>query len=128
LLPATSGNLHLKQFERKNFVAKASVAIENYNLKSMPFAPGQSGNPAGRPRGSFNKRTRELESLIEQNGWKYPVRHFVEIYNNPSEPAERRDAAAREAAPYLEFKRGTLQLRFVEEAIKECSATMAITL
>lgn len=31
----------------------------------MPFQPGQSGNPAGRPRGSRNKKTIALESLVD---------------------------------------------------------------
>jgi uncharacterized protein DUF5681 len=31
----------------------------------MPFQNGQSGNPAGRPRGARNKRTLALESLME---------------------------------------------------------------
>ena len=31
----------------------------------MPFRPGQSGNPAGRPRGSRNKRTILAEKLLE---------------------------------------------------------------
>jgi hypothetical protein len=33
----------------------------------MPFQPGQSGNPAGRPRGARNKTTVLLEQLIEQD-------------------------------------------------------------
>jgi hypothetical protein len=33
----------------------------------MPFQPGQSGNPAGRPRGARNKTTVLLEQLLEGN-------------------------------------------------------------
>jgi Family of unknown function (DUF5681) len=31
----------------------------------MPFEPGQSGNPAGRPRGARNRRTVLIENLFE---------------------------------------------------------------
>ena len=31
----------------------------------MTFVPGQSGNPAGRPRGSRNKKTLMLEALLD---------------------------------------------------------------
>ena len=31
----------------------------------MTFLPGQSGNPAGRPRGARNKKTLALEALLE---------------------------------------------------------------
>ena len=31
----------------------------------MTFIPGQSGNPAGRPRGSRNKKTLVLEALLD---------------------------------------------------------------
>jgi len=32
----------------------------------MTFLPGQSGNPAGRPRGSRNKKTLMLEALLDE--------------------------------------------------------------
>jgi Family of unknown function (DUF5681) len=32
----------------------------------MTFLPGQSGNPAGRPRGSRNKKTLVLEALLDE--------------------------------------------------------------
>jgi uncharacterized protein DUF5681 len=31
----------------------------------MPFRPGQSGNPAGKPRGTRHKATRAMEVLLE---------------------------------------------------------------
>jgi hypothetical protein len=34
----------------------------------MPFQPGQSGNPAGRPRGARNKTTILAEALLERDG------------------------------------------------------------
>jgi hypothetical protein len=43
----------------------------------MPFQPGQSGNPAGRPRGARNKTTILLEELIERDGAAL-AHHFVE--------------------------------------------------
>ena len=33
----------------------------------MPFQPGQSGNPAGRPRGSRNKATVIVEKLLDDS-------------------------------------------------------------
>jgi Family of unknown function (DUF5681) len=33
----------------------------------MPFEPGQSGNPAGRPPGSRNKRKIMVEKLLDEN-------------------------------------------------------------
>ena len=43
----------------------------------MPFQPGQSGNPAGRPRGARNRTTVLLEALIESEG-EALTRHFIE--------------------------------------------------
>jgi hypothetical protein len=34
----------------------------------MPYAPGQSGNPAGRPIGSRNRKTLLVEALLEGDG------------------------------------------------------------
>jgi hypothetical protein len=42
---------------------RASTASKG--SEQMPFQPGQSGNPDGRPRGARNKRTIAVESLME---------------------------------------------------------------
>jgi Family of unknown function (DUF5681) len=36
--------------------------------RGRPFEPGQSGNPAGRPKGSRNRATRAIEALIDGEG------------------------------------------------------------
>src|SRR5947209_14911431 len=43
----------------------------------MPFQPGQSGNPAGRPRGARNKATVLFEELLEENG-EAVIRNLIE--------------------------------------------------
>jgi hypothetical protein len=45
--------------------------------KEMPFQPGQSGNPAGRPRGARNKATVLFEELLEGNG-EAVIRKIIE--------------------------------------------------
>src|SRR5262245_23750546 len=43
----------------------------------MPFQPGQSGNPAGRPLGARNKATVLMEQLVERDG-EALIHPFVE--------------------------------------------------
>jgi hypothetical protein len=42
----------------------------------MPFAPGHSGNPAGRPPGARNKRTLAVEKLMDESAEKIVRRVF----------------------------------------------------
>lgn len=41
----------------------------------MPFEKGESGNPAGRPKGSFNKTTKELRQMISD----FLMENFEEV-------------------------------------------------
>lgn len=61
----------------------------------MPFAPGQSGNPAGRPKGTYSGRTRALQIIddmlaqaenldalraaMQAEFQKNPVRFFMRV-------------------------------------------------
>jgi hypothetical protein len=44
----------------------------------MTFQPGQSGNPAGRPRGSRNRRTILAEQLFDQDAERF-TRKLIEL-------------------------------------------------
>jgi Family of unknown function (DUF5681) len=54
----------------------------------MPFAKGQSGNPAGRPVGSRNKFTREMDEALEQRG--LPVVEAIIHHAQEANPAAMR--------------------------------------
>jgi Family of unknown function (DUF5681) len=43
----------------------------------MPFVKGQSGNPAGRPRGARNRKTRIVEAMLDAED-KGLVRQVIE--------------------------------------------------
>jgi len=69
----------------------------------MPFQPGQSGNPAGRPRGSRNKKTLLLLALLRKVlgmgkvGGDPAMRRCVERILAP--PTPKRIAARRRRRP-----------------------------
>src|SRR5437660_330038 len=54
----------------------------------MTFVKGQSGNPAGRPIGSRNKRTLQMEALLEEEGTEF-------VKNLLARARQGSDAAAR---------------------------------
>jgi len=69
----------------------------------MPFQPGESGNPAGRPRGSRNKKTLLLEALLRKvlgmgrRSGDPGMRRLIERTLAPRPP--RKTAARRERRP-----------------------------
>jgi hypothetical protein len=54
--------------EVPNPLDAAPLDLAKPPARGRPFAPGKSGNPAGRPLGAKNKTTQFLESLVEGAG------------------------------------------------------------
>src|SRR5580704_7981636 len=54
----------------------------------MPFVKGQSGNPAGRPVGSHNKFTRDMQEALDRKG--LPVIDMIVEHAIDANPAAMR--------------------------------------
>jgi hypothetical protein len=53
------------RFERKGMLAKSAKFSQDQKTEiTGPFKPGQSGNPAGKPKGTLNKTTIALKQAI----------------------------------------------------------------
>jgi hypothetical protein len=74
--------------------------------RGRPFEPGQSGNPAGKPKGARNATTRLVETLFEGEAEDL-TRKAIELAKNGDGPILRlvleRLAPARKDAP-IEFE------------------------
>jgi hypothetical protein len=83
----------------------------------MPFQPGNSANPNGRPVGSRNKRTKELFDKLEARGDKDPIDFLSEIVTTHPDPQLRIQAAGL-LTPYKHSKQSPLPVpRYVEHPI-----------
>jgi hypothetical protein len=84
----------------------------------MPFVPGNSANPSGRPRGSHNKRTAEIYYGLQERGDLDPADYLSSIVTNPTKPDELRMQAANMLMPYMHSKAGVLPAKlFVKYTI-----------
>ncbi len=78
---------------------------------TMPFKPGQSDNPAGRPKGAKNKRTHEIEAILESYEYD-PIESLILFATNAREKLrldqdvspELRFQAAKEICQYTQPK------------------------
>lgn len=84
---------------------------------SSLWAPGQSGNPNGRPPGSRNKRTKELFETLEGRGDKDPIDYLSDIVTNSKDESLRIQAAGL-LTPYKHSKvAATPAPRYIETPI-----------
>src|SRR5262249_11141375 len=59
------GRTSLRLTITRNRVKAKRVVTPSGRREQMPFVKGQSGNPAGRPRGACNRATLALEAKLE---------------------------------------------------------------
>ena len=82
----------------------------------MPFQPGLSGNPNGRPSGIRNKRTEKIFKELAERGDRDPADILSAIASDQTEPKELRVRAASELMGYMHGKMGTIPApRFVAD-------------
>lgn len=69
----------------------------------MPFQKGQSGNLAGKPKGTRAKATVAREAEIKASGIT-PLEFMLEVMRDPKATIEHRHDMAKAAAPYVHPK------------------------
>jgi hypothetical protein len=75
----------------------------------MPFKPGQSGNPNGRPQGSLNKFAVKTAQKVAESGMT-PIDYLVSVYRDETVNLRERVLAARAAAPYVHPKLSNVEM------------------
>ena len=81
----------------------------------MPFKPGQSGNPKGKPKGAKSHVTRKRETEILAAGIT-PLDYMLEVLRDITQPTERRDEMAKAAAPYIHPKLASIEANVHQES------------
>lgn len=71
--------------------------------RGRPFEAGVSGNPAGRPKGSRNRRTTAVVEAAQSSG-EMPLDYMLRVMRDDNADLRRRDEMARAAAPFLHAK------------------------
>jgi hypothetical protein len=85
------------------------------NHETMPFNPGESGNPNGRPKGARNKRT----TILLPEGDIDPAEHLSSVVSDPKQSPELRASAANMLLPYRYSKLGSAPApRYVDDPIQ----------
>jgi hypothetical protein len=62
----------------------------------------------GRPKGSLNKKTADKIAAIESTG-ETPLDYMLRVMRDISQDHERRDRAARDAAPYVHARLSNIE-------------------
>jgi hypothetical protein len=82
------------------------------------WVPGHTSSSPGRPVGSRNRRTTELNDLLSKRGDRDPLEFSSQIVSDNSIPIETRLQAAALLAPYRHSKCGAMPpFRFILEPI-----------
>jgi hypothetical protein len=75
----------------------------------MPFKPGQSGNPEGRPKGSKNKNTIEAIEILEKKGMN-PLEVMADMAMDENVSESVRARLLCELASYIYPKRKAVEI------------------
>lgn len=78
-------------------------------IKSNNIGRGGARKGAGRPKGTPNRKTVQLQNDIEQSGLT-PLEFMLQVMRDPEQDQGRRLHAANMAAPYCHAKLSSVEL------------------